>query len=85
MIAPEALQKTLEDGLPGARAQVEDLTGTQDHFRVVVVSDAFDGKLPLARHRMVYAALGSLMDATVHALTLQTDTPTEHAARPAVG
>lgn len=49
------------------------------HFRLRVVSTAFAGKRPLARHRMVYSALGSLLDSDIHALALQTLTPEETA------
>ena len=43
-----------------------------------VLSDpAFAGKLPLARHRMVYATLGALMGGEIHALQLRTLTPDE--------
>ena len=81
MIDPAELKETLATGFPNAEVEVEDLTGTQDHYRVVVVSSAFEGKLPVARHRMVYAALGDLMAGPVHALALQTHTPAEHAGR----
>ena len=47
------------------------------HFEAVVISDAFQGKLPLARHRMVYATLGTLMGGEIHALALRTLTPQE--------
>jgi stress-induced morphogen len=40
-----------------------------------VVTPAFHGKLLIERHRMVYAALGELMRAEIHALALTTDTP----------
>ena len=47
------------------------------HFNVLVVSDAFAGKLPLARHRAVYAALGTMMETDIHALSIQAFTPRE--------
>lgn len=40
------------------------------HFHVRIVSDAFAGKLPLKRHRMIYAAVGDLMDHGIHALSI---------------
>ena len=49
------------------------------HFRVEIVSGAFAGLPPLARHRQVYAALGSLMDTDIHALSLQARAPEETA------
>ncbi len=41
------------------------------HFDVHVVSDAFKGKLPLARHRLVFAAVGNLMETDIHALSIK--------------
>nr|WP_271679011.1 BolA family protein [Thermomonas mangrovi] len=51
--------------------------GGQGHFSVDIVSTAFAGKLPLARHRMVYAALGSMMEDDIHALAIRARTPDE--------
>ena len=51
--------------------------GGQGHFSVDIVSAAFAGKLPLARHRMVYAALGSMMQDDIHALAIRARTPEE--------
>lgn len=47
------------------------------HFRVRVVSAAFRGQLPLARHRAVYAALGELMQTDIHALAIDARAPDE--------
>ena len=41
------------------------------HFRVRIVSTAFAGMAPLAMHRAVYAALGTLMDSDIHALQIE--------------
>ena len=65
-------------GLPGARVDVQGEDGV--HFEATVVSEAFAGKLPLARHRMVYATLGEKMGGEIHALQLRTITPAEAAA-----
>ena len=45
------------------------------HFHVTLHSARFQGMPPLARHRAVYAALGSLMDSDIHALSLSLSTP----------
>ncbi len=71
----ETLRELIETGLPGARAQVQGDDGV--HFEATVVSEAFRGKLPLARHRLVYATLGDLMGGAIHALQLKTVTPEE--------
>lgn len=47
------------------------------HFRVTIVSEAFRGKAPLARHRAVYAALGDLMQTDIHALAIDARPPDE--------
>lgn len=59
--------------------------GAQSHFKVVVVSAAFEGQGSLARHKAVYAAVGeSLRAVGVHALTITAKTPAEWTANPEV-
>ena len=41
------------------------------HFRVSIVSEAFEGMNPIARHRAVYAAMGDLMTTDIHALSIE--------------
>ena len=74
----ETIQSLIEQGLPGARADVRGDDGV--HFEATVVAEAFRGKLPLARHRLVYATLGDRMGGEIHALALKTLTPDEAAA-----
>jgi BolA protein len=45
------------------------------HWQLVIVSDAFRGKAPVARHRMVYEALGDLMEHDIHALKIEASAP----------
>ena len=45
------------------------------HFRATIVSSVFEGKNPVARQRLVYAALAEEMTADIHALSLKTLTP----------
>ena len=49
------------------------------HFSLRIVADAFRGQRPLARHRLVYQALGDLMDTDIHALAIQALAPEEQA------
>jgi acid stress-induced BolA-like protein IbaG/YrbA len=79
----ETIRQLIEAGLPGARATVHGPDGV--HFEASVVCDAFAGKLPLARHRMVYATLGERMGGEIHALSLKTLTPDEAAAQGGAG
>lgn len=76
----DAIRVLIESGLPGSRADVHGPDGV--HFEAVVVCEAFAGKLPLARHRMVYATLGERMGGEIHALSLKTLTPQEAGATP---
>lgn len=69
------IRQLIEAGLPGARVVVSGDDGV--HFDAEIVSDAFRGKLPLARHRIVYATLGEQMGGAIHALSLRTLTPEE--------
>jgi BolA protein len=50
------------------------------HFTVAIVSETFVGKSPLARHRAVYSALGTMMEDDIHALSIRAETPSEKAA-----
>lgn len=47
------------------------------HFVLHIVSSLFAGKSTVARHRMVYSALGEMMKRDIHALTIEAKTPTE--------
>ena len=79
----DTIRQLIEQGLPGAQVAVHGDDGV--HFEALVVSGAFEGKLPLARHRLVYATLGERMGGEIHALALRTLTPAEYAARGAEG
>lgn len=74
-MTPETIRSLIEQGMPDARVEVFGPDGV--HFEATVVSEAFRGKLPLARHRLVYATLGELMGREIHALALRTLTPEE--------
>ncbi|WP_394004342.1 BolA family protein [Luteimonas sp. WGS1318] len=73
----QTITHLIQQGLPDAVVHVQGDDGV--HFEALVVSPAFAGKLPLARHRMVYATLGDRMGGEIHALALRTLTPDEHA------
>ena len=75
MPTADELKRRIEDALPGASAQVEDLTGGGDHFRAEVVSDRFDGLSRIEQHRLVYDVFGAEIGGPIHALSLKTSTP----------
>jgi stress-induced morphogen len=68
----EELKSRIEDAIPGARAEVEDLTGGGDHFRATVVSSDFEGLSRIEQHRRVYAVFGDEIGGPIHALSLST-------------
>jgi BolA protein len=81
----QRIEQVLRQGFPDARIEIEDeshlhaghagaATG-RGHFRLQIVSPAFAGKTPIARHRAVYAALGELMQTDIHALSIDARTP----------
>jgi len=78
MVTPESIKTSIEAGIA---CQAVDVAGDGQHFEALIVSDAFRGLSRLARHRLVYAALGDRMRAEIHALSMTTITPEEHAAR----
>ena len=70
--APSKLQIKDQSHLHAGHAGAQDGRG---HYEVTIVADAFAGQRPLARHRMIYDALGSLMETDVHALRINASAP----------
>jgi stress-induced morphogen len=76
MITPEEIKQTLSKALPVSVIETQDLTGGGDHWQVIIVSSAFEGKGLVEQHRLVNEALKSeLGDQRIHALALKTFTP----------
>lgn len=47
------------------------------HFRVRIVSDRFSGQSEISRHRLIYSAMGDLMQSDIHALAIEARAPDE--------
>ncbi|MDO9119718.1 MAG: BolA family protein [Nitrospira sp.] len=78
MITPEVLTDYVRKSMPDAAVTVTDRTGTMDHLKVIVVSEAFREKNLLDRHRLIYQALDvPLKDGRIHALELTARTKDE--------
>lgn len=83
-ITADALRQRLEERLAPTQLQVidesdqhaghagADGSGFGTHFRVRIASPLFAGKLPVARHRLVYDALQDFIDRGLHALAIET-------------
>jgi len=72
---PEQIRTYIIEGLPCDQVDVQ---GDGAHFEALIVSPAFEGKRLIARHQLVYAALGDRMKAEIHALSMRTLTPAEY-------
>jgi stress-induced morphogen len=73
-VATNPLRTMLAQAFPDAsELDVEDRTGTGDHFQVTVASARFDGLPLVEQHRLVYDALAApLADGTIHELRIKT-------------
>ncbi|MFM9888580.1 MAG: BolA family protein [Burkholderiales bacterium] len=74
ILAPESVELTDESGQHVGHAGAR---GGGGHYRLLIVSAQFEGKSRIERHRMVYGALGEMMQRSVHALAIQAYTPEE--------
>jgi len=72
--SPVSLQIEDESALHAGHAGARSGGG---HYRVDIVSEAFAGKNTVARHRLIYAALGDLMPSAIHALAIRASAPDE--------
>lgn len=71
---PEELEVRDDSALHAGHAGA---AGGAGHYALTVVSAKFEGKPPLARHRMVYAAVADMMPAQIHALSIDARAPGE--------
>ncbi len=78
MITAEEIKATLTQALPISLVETQDLTGGGDHWQLIVVSPAFEGKGLIDQHRLVNDALKVPMgDQRIHALSLKTFSPAQ--------
>jgi acid stress-induced BolA-like protein IbaG/YrbA len=76
---PQDVREFIAAGLSCTHLEVE---GDGRHFFATIVSADFEGLSRVRRHQRVYTALGDRMREQIHALSMKTLTPTEHAAAP---
>jgi stress-induced morphogen len=69
------IERLIREAIPDATVSIEDLRGDGDHYAAHVVSAQFVGKTRVQQHQMVYQALKGRMGGELHALALQTSTP----------
>ncbi len=74
MIDNSSMMALIRVAMPDAHVEIVDLTGTMDHFNVLVRSGAFRGVPLMDRHRMVEAALcDARADGRIHAMSIRTE------------
>jgi stress-induced morphogen len=79
MVEASEIERLLRAAFPDASVlELEDLTGTKDHYQATIVSASFSGMSRVAQHQAVYRALGDLMAGPIHALALHTYTPEKY-------
>lgn len=66
------IKEKLKHGLEDAEVFIQDMTGTNDHFNVMIISKSFEGLNLIERHRLVYKILDSMVTKEIHALQLKT-------------
>jgi stress-induced morphogen len=76
-LKPEQIIARIQAALPDAVVELEDLTGSADHWKATIVSSAFAGQSLIQRHRLVFAALADEMKGPIHALSLEVRAPGE--------
>ncbi|HEX2650903.1 MAG TPA: BolA family protein [Burkholderiales bacterium] len=75
-LAPEKLE--LIDDSAAHAGHAGAAPGGNTHWRLTIVSAQFAGKPTVARHRLVYEALGDLMQNPIHALSITARAPQEN-------
>jgi acid stress-induced BolA-like protein IbaG/YrbA len=78
LVAPEDVKRYIAESL---ECQHVEVIGDGHHFEAVIVSELFRGKSRVQQHQLVYRALGDRMREEIHALSMQTLTPEDWAAR----
>jgi acid stress-induced BolA-like protein IbaG/YrbA len=76
---PKQIADLIRQSIPDAQVDVQSQDNT--HFAALLIGAAFEGLRPLARHQLVYRALGERMGREIHALSIEAYTPAEWAAR----
>jgi acid stress-induced BolA-like protein IbaG/YrbA len=76
---PQQIADLIRQSIPDAQVDVQSQDNT--HFAALLIGAAFEGLRPLARHQLVYRALGERVGREIHALSIEAYTPAEWAAR----
>ncbi|MBY0450110.1 MAG: BolA/IbaG family iron-sulfur metabolism protein [Cyanobacteria bacterium] len=76
MLSAADLTQLILAAFPDAAVEIQDRTGMQDHYQVLVRSAHFQSVGLMDRHRLVYAAVDpALKDGRLHAIEIKTELP----------
>jgi stress-induced morphogen len=75
-ISLDEVRLMIEASLPGAKVEVSDDTGTQDHLSATVAAPQFEGLSRIEQHKLVKKAVQTRFDdGSIHALSIKTSVP----------
>jgi len=66
------IEKKIELGLNNPKIFIQDMTGSNNHFNLIIISNSFDGLSLIEQHRIVYKLLNDMISKEIHALQLKT-------------
>ncbi len=62
----------IKEKIPDAKIEIQDVTGTDNHFSLLVVSDSFSGKPLIKQHQLVMDILKNALKQEIHAVQIKT-------------
>ena len=66
------IERLIQEGLPDAKVEIQDLAGDGNHYSATVTSSEFSGKSKIEQHKMVYNSLKGKMGNELHSLAIKT-------------
>ena len=66
------IKKRLKEKLEKSKIFIQDMTGNNNHFNLVVISDSFINLTLIEQHKMIYSFLDDMITKEIHALQLKT-------------
>ena len=66
------IEQKITSTLDDSKVFIQDMTGTNDHFNLIVISDAFQDLSLIEQHRLIYKILNGMVAQEIHALQIKT-------------
>lgn len=76
-LAQNTIEEKLKAAFPEAQIDLKDPLGDQNHYQLRIVAKEFENKTRIARHQLIYKALGAVVGEELHALSIKAFTPEE--------